>query len=121
MHVGRWAGVLRRCARGDEQMFLAKRATSLDATQTAGAVSFAARARSCERRTRRANCALAAANQQQFIAAAPSSSPSAWPTPAAVGRPRTYAIRTGATRSSSDGPRSASGDVVAYAIDGCDR
>ena len=100
--------------------------TSLDATQTAGAVSFAS---SCSIvRTTDASdslCALAAANQQQGVrrrrrpsraverrGANSTSGPDA-PT-------NVYAIRTGANEVVVGWTASASSDVVAYAIDGCD-
>ena len=100
--------------------------TSLDATQTAGAVSFAS---SCSIvRTTDASdslCALAAANQQQGGSSpSPSSSPSSGGGANSTSGPdaptNVYAIRTGANEVVVGWTASASSDVVAYAIDGCD-
>ena len=99
--------------------------TSLDATQTAGAVSFA-NACSIVRTTDASDalCARATANQQQGGSSPPSgaSPPSgdASSTDGPDAPTNVYALRTGANEVVVGWTASASSDVVAYAIDACD-
>ena len=130
MHVGRWAGVLRRGAHvGDERVFLRRRVhvARRDANGGRGVVRelvldrandgrerFAVRARGGESTTGGfvAAVAVVVAVEARRRRANSTSGPDA-PT-------NVYAIRTGANEVVVGWTASASSDVVAYAIDGCD-
>ena len=97
-------------------------ATALDATQSAGAVSFAS-ACSVTRTTASGDaiCVAALANQGGSSSSSSGSPPATPAPPAGPAAPTdVYALRTGANEITLAWSASTSSDVVAYAIDACD-